>query len=278
MTTQILDGKALAVQLREKYKAEAAQLGKKLRLAIVEVGEHPASAQFVEQKVHFAEAVGIAVRRYRLAADISAGALRKKLAEIVHARQNNGVIIQLPLPGHLNTQTALNSVVPQKDVDVLSSRSVGDFATGKSLVLPPMAGAVKLLLEEARTSAAGKVVAVIGAGRLVGKPVALWLLREGASVLVVRSSTPDISVFTQKADIVISGAGKPGLVTADMIKKGAVVIDAGTGESEGRIVGDVAQDVREVAGYLAPVPGGVGPLTVAMVFGNLLALAKRRHS
>lgn len=276
MLAQILDGKALALRLREEYKAKVAGMDKKLRLAIVEVGEHPASAQFVAQKVRFAEAIGVATRRYRLAADISAGALRKKLAEIVHARQNNGVIIQLPLPEHLHAQTALNSVVPQKDVDVLSSRSVGDFATGKSLVLPPMAGAVKLLLEEAHISAAGKVAAVIGAGQLVGKPVTLWLLQEGASILVVRSSTPDIAAFTQEADIVISGAGKPGLVRADMIKKGAVVIDAGTGESEGRIVGDVAKDVQKVAAYLAPVPGGVGPLTVAMVFGNLITLARAK--
>ena len=133
------------------------------------------------------------------------------------------------------------------------------------------------MLEEARISVAGKVAAVIGAGQLVGRPIALWLLREGASILVVRSSTPDIAAFTKKADIVISGAGKPGLVRADMIKKGAVVIDAGTGESDGRLVGDVAQEVWEIAGYIAAVPGGVGPLTVAMVFENLLTLSKRQR-
>lgn len=271
----IIDGKKIAQDIKASLKEEVLAIGKKLRLAVVLVGDNVASKKFIEQKKKFGRDIGVDVKVYEFAKDVTTNQLRKKLAEIVHIKQNAGVIIQLPLAKQINAQYILNSVIPAKDVDVLSAKSLGDFTAGKSKILPPVVGAIQAILQNYKIDVRGKNVAVVGAGRLVGQPTAIWLVNEGASVSTVNEFTKDIKPFLERADIIISGAGKPKLITVDMVKEGVVIIDAGTSESAGKLVGDVDfQGVSKKASLITPVPGGVGPLTVAMLFKNLLELAK----
>lgn len=279
----LLDGKSLAQKILEELKQQIAASQKKLRLAIVVVGENAATKSFIAQKKNAAEKIGCDVRFFPFEETITTNELRKRLAKIVHEKRNSGVIIQLSLPPHLNTQYILNAVTPEKDVDVLSARSIGNFVVGKAVVTPVIPAVVKTFFDEYKIEYHNKRIAVVGAGMLVGKPVALWLLNEKATFTVVRSTTPNPEAIIREADIIISGVGKPKFIRGGMIKEGAVVIDAGTSEAEGpstalgvkKIVGDVDfESVAPKASYITPVPGGVGPVTVAMLFKNLVTLAE----
>lgn len=273
----IVDGKKLAEKLKEELKKGVSALGKAPRLAIVRVGEDAVTKKFLERKIKFGADIGADVRVYELLADISGTKLREKLAEIVHIKENTGVVVQLSLPKEINSQYILDGIVPEKDPDMLSSKSWGLFSTGRSKILPPVAAAIKYILDENNVAVKGKNAVVVGAGKLVGKPAAAWLMNEGATVSVVDENTPDAKHFTLNADILISGAGKPKLITPEMVKKGVIAIDAGTSESAGKMAGDIDPAVSEKASLFTPVPGGVGPLTVAMLFKNLVELAKRQH-
>lgn len=274
----LLDGKKLSQRIFDELGIKVAAMKKKIRLGVVVVGKDPVIEKFVVQKKKAAEEIGIDVRIYPFDAAITTNELRKRIAELVHEPHNTGVIIQLPLPGHINRQYILNAIPPEKDVDALSSRTIGSFIVGKSKIMPPVAGAIKALLEEYEIAYQNKHIAILGAGNLVGRPVALWLLQEGASFSVITEYTDHPEYLLQRADVVISGIGKPHFVTGDMLKEGAVVIDAGTSESAGKLVGDVdPESVIEKASYLTPVPGGVGPVTVAMLLKNLVALATRKR-
>lgn len=271
----ILDGKKIAERILDKLKVEVAGIKKQMRLAVVVVGRDPVVENFIAQKRKAAESIGIDVRVYPFPAEITTNELRKRIAEIVHEKKNTGVIIQLALPSHINKQYILNAIPPEKDPDVLSARAIGNFAVGKSPIMPPVAGAIKTLFEEYQIDYRNKSIAVLGAGALVGRPATLWLTSEGIGFALVTENTAHPEEILREADIVISGIGKPRHITAYMIKNGAVVIDAGTSESAGEIVGDVdAESVAGKASALAPVPGGVGPLTVAILFKNLLTLAQ----
>lgn len=272
----LMDGKALAEKIYAELHEEVSKSAKKYRLAVILVGENAIIEKFVETKRKIGARIGIDVRVYHFLESISATGLRKRIAEIVHEEKNSGVIIQLPLPAHINKQSILNAVVPEKDVDVLSARAVGDFAVGKSRISPTVVGAIQELFREYKIDVKGKAVAILGAGALVGKPVAMWVMKESSVVTVVTEETSNPEEILQKTDIIISGIGKPGYITGDMVKEGVVVVDAGTSESGGKIRGDVDFDsVSKKASFITPVPGGVGPLTVAMIFKNLLALARR---
>lgn len=258
----IIDGKKIAEEIKATLK------GNGLKLAIVQVGDDEASNKFIRQKVKFAKDIGAETRIYELPQDISTSQLRKKMAEISHISENDGVILQLPLPPQIKTQYVLNGIIMNKDVDVLSSRFFGDFATGHSKILPPVVGAIKLIFEKYNIDVRGKNIIVVGTGRLVGKPAAIWLINQEATVSVLNEYTPDILKFTRDADIIMVGTGKPGLIKPDMVKEGVIIIDAGS------LVGDVDPAVAEKASLFTPVPGGVGPLTVVMVFQNLIELNK----
>src|SRR3989344_234329 len=273
----IVDGKKLAEEIKESLKEEVARLGKKLRLAVIQVGANLVSEKFLEQKKKFGGAVGVDVRVYQLPADISTNTLRKKLAEAVHIKQNSGVIVQLPLPKQIQTQYILAGIVPEKDPDMLSSKSIGLFATGRSSAMPPVVGAVKYIFEKYNIDVKGKNVLFVGAGRLVGKPLALWLLQQDCALVALNKHTSDLAPFTLNADIIISGAGAPGLIQPDMVKSGVVVIDAGTSESapNGHLVGDCDPRVAEKSSFFTPVLGGVGPLVVAKLFQNIVVLARK---
>lgn len=271
----LLDGKNLAEKIKKELKAEYSNQSRAITLALVMVDDNKASEKFIEHKRAYGEELGVRTVIRRYADDISGTALRKRIAELVHDSAVNGIVVQLPLPPRIQTQDILNAVPPSKDVDVLSSRAVGDVATGKSRTMPPVVGAIDALFREYGIEYKRKKIAIIGAGRLVGKPVIDWFSREDAGFCVITDQTPDVSAITGSADIIISGVGKPNLIRGDMVKEGVIVIDAGTSESGGKLVGDVDFDsVAPKASYITPVPGGVGPLTVAMIFKNLLTLVK----
>ncbi|OHA05167.1 MAG: hypothetical protein A2934_04385 [Candidatus Sungbacteria bacterium RIFCSPLOWO2_01_FULL_47_10] len=291
----LLDGKKLSQKILDELKQEAAGMAKKLRLAVVVVGKNPVVEKFIGQKRKAALSIGVDFRVYPFEETITTDELRKHLQKIVREKKNTGVVIQLPLPGHVSVQYILNSVIPEKDVDMLSVRSVGALAVGpkssamvgpsaavgglgrKNIILPPVAGAIKAFFDEYSIEYKNKNIVVVGAGKLVGLPVSLWLLGEKTPFGVVTNQTPDISEFTKNADIIISGAGRPKLITGDMVKKGVIIVDAGTSESEGRISGDADfESVSQKASYITPVPGGIGPVTIAMVFKNLVLLSKSK--
>lgn len=275
----LLDGKKLSQKILSELKEEIAGLEKRLRLAVVVLDENPVVKKFIEHKKKFAGEIGIDVRIYPFDISITTNELRKRIAEIIHEKKNSGVIIQLPLPEHINEQYILNAIVPEKDVDVLSARAVGNFAVGKSPIMPPVAGAVKAFFEEYEIDYKNKYIVIIGAGELVGKPTALWLLQEKVTFGVVEHLAGSPREFLKQADIIISGIGRPHYIIGDMVKDGVVVIDAGTSESSGKIVGDVEFDsVAQKASYITPMPGGIGPLTVAILFKNLVSLVKMNQN
>lgn len=271
----ILDGKKLSKKIFSEIAAEIISFKNKLRLGVVVVEKNAVIEKFIAEKKKVAQSLGIDIRIYSFRKEITTNELRKKLRDIVHERKNNGVVIQLPMPSHVNTQYILNAVPPLKDVDVLSAHACGNFAVGKNPVFPPVVGAVKRFFEEYEIQFKDAHIAVLGGGSLVGRPIALWLMSEKATFTMLRSNTKKPEVFIHHADIIISGTGKPGSITAPMVKNGVIVIDAGTSESEGKLSGDVDfNGVSEKSAYITPVPGGIGPVTVALLFQNLVTLAK----
>lgn len=272
----LLDGKKISQKILEGLKQEIADMDKKLRLAVVVVGKNPVVEKYVAQKRKAAKAIGVDFRIYPFEETVTARELRERLAEIVHERKNTGVIIQLPLPVHIGRQHMLNAIIPQKDVDVLSARSIGGVAVGKHPIHSPVVGAIQTLFDEYHIGYQDKRIVILGAGALVGKPVCLWLLGQKIGyTLISGERTPSAVDILLQADIIISGIGKPKFITRDKVKEGVIMIDAGTSESEGKLVGDADMDSLEsTCSFITPVPGGVGPLTVAMLFKNLVTLAK----
>lgn len=268
---KLLLGEKIANSIKLRLKKEVNEKNIKLTLAVVLVGNDYASKVFVAKKEQFCKDIGLNFKLFQFKKDINFEELKKEVNRI--SLNSSGVVIQLPLPLKEKTQEILNLIPIEKDIDVLSENSLGRFHTGSIGVLPPVVGSINHIFKKYKISLKEKSVLLVGAGRLVGFPLAIWLLKNMATVSVVNKSTKDISSFTKKADIIISGAGKPGLIKGPMIKKGAVVIDAGSGFMQGKIKGDVNFDsVAKKAGYLSPVPGGVGPLTVACLFENLIKL------
>lgn len=278
----IIDGKKMAEEIKNSLREKILSFKTKPRLAIVKVDASAVTEKFLNQKSKFAEDIGASFRIYDFPENISTSQLRKKVSEIVHIEKNTGIIVQLPLPKSINTQYILDAIPPQKDPDVLSSKSFGLFSTGRLKILPPIVGAIEHILTAHSVQLTAKNVVVVGAGRLVGKPVATWLMNQGATVTVLNEHSKEINYFTKKADIVISGAGKPNLITSDMVKDVVIAIDCGTSigssdaKSERALLGDIDPEVAKKASIFTPTPGGVGPLTVAMLFSNLVQLAKTR--
>jgi len=270
----ILDGKKLSEEILNNLSREIKNRRLKLALVVVLVGEDAVSKIFIKQKEMACDRSGIVFRLFRLSAKIGLPELKKGINEIVRDSDNSGIVIQLPLPKQVSdVQEILNLIPPEKDVDVLSEESLGKFSQGTSPILPPTVSGVSHILKKYRIDVRGKNIVVVGAGRLVGYPLALWLLRENATVTVLNKYTQGLSSFTKKADILISGVGLPGLIKGNMVRKGVVVIDAGSSLKGGKIVGDIDfKSVSKKASYITPVPGGVGPMTVACLLENLIKL------
>jgi len=274
--TKILDGKKLSDRILDNLKREIKNRRLKLRLAVILIGENPVPEIFINQKKKTCEKTGIDFKLFKFPSKIKPQVLKKEVEKIVKNSVNSGVIIQLPLPKRLNVQEILDIVSQEKDVDVLSEKSLGKFYQGTLNILPPTVEGILRLLKEYKLKLKEKNIVIVGAGRLVGFPLAIQLLREKATISVLNEFTRDAPFFTRKADILISGVGKPNLIKENMIKKGAVVIDAGTAMKNGKLVGDVDfKSVSKKASFLTPVPGGVGPMTVACLLKNLVKLSEK---
>ena len=272
---KLLDGKKLSEKILVKLKEETKKSKLKLRLAVVQVGENPISQIFINQKKKACQKIGFDFKLFKLPAKISNFELKKEIKKIVKNPANSGVIIQLPLPKKFIAEEILNLIPEEKDIDVLSEESLGKFYQGTLKVLPPTVQGILYLLKNYKIELRGKDVVIVGAGRLVGFPLAIQLLREKATVSVLNEFTRDTPFFTKKADILVSGVGWPNLIKGDLVKKGVIVIDAGTSMKKGRLVGDVDfKSVSKKVSYITPVPGGVGPMTVACLLENLVKLNK----
>lgn len=257
----IINGKEIADTIKAELKQSFE--GNKSALAVVLVGDDPASRKFVERKIKFGTEVGVEVRLFEYETDITEEDLEEEVEKLANKEEIKGIVVQLPLPKQINTGKILNLIPASKDVDAL---------TDNASVLAPVAVAVKEILERSQINLEGKKILVVGQGRLVGRPVAIWLAQEGYDVETADISTKNLSEMTLRADIIISGVGKPGLIKPENIKEGVVLIDAGTSESAGKLVGDIDPACADKSLLFSPVPGGVGPITVAMIFKNLLQL------
>lgn len=272
---KIFDGKKLAERILRNLEKRIKKKHLKLTLGVILVGENPVSQIFINQKKKACEKAGINFQLFKFPVNINELQLKRKIKKIVKRPATSGIIIQLPLPAKFFPEEFLNLIPGEKDIDVLSERSLGKFYQGILSILPPTVAGILSLLKNYKIDLKGKNIVIIGAGRLVGFPLAIQLLKEKATLSVLNKWTRDTASFIKKADILISGTGKPNLIKGNMVKKGVVIIDAGTSIKKGKIVGDVDfKSVLKKTSYLTPVPGGVGPLTVACLLENLVKLNK----
>ena len=273
---QILDGKALAKKIKEQVAADAAALPRRPGLAVILVGENPASQVYVRGKEKDCEECGILNLGRKLPAETSEEELLALIAQMNADPSVDGILVQLPLPKHIDEGKVLRAISPAKDVDCFHPENVGEMMVGDPICWPCTPFGVMELLREYGISAAGKHCVVLGRSNIVGKPMTLLLLRDNGTVTVCHSKTPDLKAQCLQADILVAAVGKVNLVTADMVKDGAVVVDVAMNRNaEGKLCGDVDYAaVAEKAGYITPVPGGVGPMTRAILMRNVLAAAK----
>ena len=274
----ILDGKKLKNQILSEVKKEVAALPFIPIFCDVLVGNDPASIQYVQMKRRNAEACGIAFHKANFPASITTDNLIKEINILNKMKKMCGIIVQLPLPEHIDRQRVLDSIDPNLDVDCLGTIQSGKFYSsygGENDLGFPTALSCMALLDSINLDLNKKKIVVLGQGMLVGKPVAALLKFRGLNPVIITSKTPDKEELIKKADVIISGIGKGKYITGEMIKKGVALIDAGTSESDSGIIGDIdLESVKDVARYVSPVPGGVGPVTVAMLLNNVLTVAK----
>ncbi len=275
----MIDGKAVSARLRQKMAAEVAAMkeaGVVPGLAVVLVGENPASQVYVRNKIKACEELGIRSQDYRLPEDTTQEALLDLVGELNRREDIHGILVQLPLPGQIREEAVIAAIAPEKDVDAFHARNVGKIVQGSYNFLPCTPAGVMELIRSIGVSVQGKECVVVGRSNIVGKPMALLMLHENATVTICHSRTRDLGEVTRRADILIVAIGKANFITKDMVKPGAVVIDVGMNRDEnGKLCGDVDfAGVEPVAGYLTPVPGGVGPMTITMLMGNTITAAK----
>lgn len=271
----IIDGKKLSREILSKVKNEVAKLHFQPVFCDVLVGNEPSSAQYVRMKAKAAEMVGIKFHNASFLASITTEELIKEIQVLNQIPNMCGIIIQLPLPAHLERQRILDAIDSHLDVDCLGNTASGQFYKNENTVGFPTALACIAILDSLNLDLTNKNIVVLGQGMLVGKPVTALIRFRGLDPKIITSKTENKEEIIRGADVIISGIGKGKYITGDMIKKGAVLIDAGTSESEGGIIGDVdLESVKDIAGYVSPVPGGVGPVTVAMLLNNVLTVAK----
>lgn len=278
--SRIIDGKAIAAQIKEELKEEVALLGKDgvtVGLAVILVGDDAASSIYVNNKKKACEYVGIRSVSYELSKDTSQEELLALIDRLNHDETVNGILVQLPLPAHIDEETVITAISPDKDVDGFHTESAGRLLVGKKGFLPCTPAGIIQLIRRSGFTIEGKECVVIGRSNIVGKPMAVLLLRENGTVTVAHSKTENLKEVASRADILVVAVGKPKFITADYVKEGAVVIDVGIHRLEGKkLCGDVDfDDVQEKAAAITPVPGGVGPMTIAMLMANCVEAAKR---
>ncbi len=277
---QLLDGRVYSEEALQEIKVQVQELknqGVTPGLAVILVGEDPASQTYVRNKGKACEKTGIYSRTIILPAQTTQAELEKLIRELNDDKQIDGILVQLPLPDGLDEARALACIRPEKDADGFHAVNAGNLMLGQPGTLPCTPKGVIRMLKLAGVEMDGKHAVVVGRSNIVGKPAALLLLRENATVTIAHSHTKDLGDITRQADILVVAAGKPGLITGDMVKPGAAVVDVGINRINGRLSGDVDfTSVDPVAGWLSPVPGGVGLMTVAMLMDNVVALARAR--
>lgn len=280
MTATVIDGKALANQIKEELVERINTLKSKgviPALTVILVGDDPASAVYVNSKHNTFTQLGLKSEVLRFPAETSQEDLLNKIRELNHDKSLHGILVQLPLPKHIDTNTVIDTISPEKDVDGFHVSNAGALMTGNPRFIPCTPYGVMKMLESQKVNLKGAEAVVVGASNIVGKPMALLLQKEGATVTICNSKTKDLSAHTKRADILVVATGRPEMVTGDMIKPGAVVIDVGINRgADGKLKGDVEYaSAAAVASAITPVPGGVGPMTIVMLLVNTIESAER---
>lgn len=283
MTARIIDGKLLAGKIRQEVAERVAQLkesGVTPGLAVVLVGEDPASQVYVRNKASACEKAGMHSRVIRMPDSTTESDLLRTVEELNRDTAIHGILVQLPLPQGIDSARVIETISPHKDVDGFHISNAGLLMTGTPLFRPCTPYGIMKMLESENVSLWGAEAVIVGASNIVGKPMAMLMLGAGATVTLCNSKTRDLGAHTRRADVLVVATGKPAIVTGDMIKPGAVVIDVGINRSaDGKLVGDVDfESARKVAAAITPVPGGVGPMTIAMLLMNTLEAAERQRA
>ena len=272
----IIDGKAISQAVKDEVKAEvagiAARGGRVPCLCVIIVGENPASQVYVRNKVKAAAYTGMESRLIELPASVSQEDLLARIAELNEDAAVDGILVQLPLPGHIDEEKVIDAICPEKDVDGFHPSNVAGLWLGKDCIVPCTPAGVMCLLDSTGVDLKGKSAVVVGRSNIVGKPVAKLLLDRNATVTIAHSRTADLGAVCRQADVLVAAVGRPALITGDMVKPGAIVIDVGINRlPDGSLCGDVDfASCSEVAGWITPVPGGVGPMTIALLMKNTL--------
>lgn len=271
----IIDGKAISMQIKDELKERAAALkaeGILVALAVIKVGNDPASSVYVNNKKKGCEYIGIGSLSYELPEETKEEELLSLIRELNERKDVNGILVQLPLPSHIDEDKVIRAIDPKKDVDGFHPQSVGALCIGQPGFVSCTPAGIIQLLKRSGIEIAGKECVILGRSNIVGKPMALLMLRENATVTVAHSKTTDLKEVTKRADILIVAVGRPKMITRDYVKEGAVVIDVGINRDENnKLCGDVDfKDVEPVCSAITPVPGGVGPMTIAMLLNNCL--------
>ena len=279
---KILSGKIVSARVKEELKKEVAALteaGTRPGLAVVIVGDDSASKVYVANKEKACEELGMYSEKYAMSEDTTEEELLELINKLNADDNIHGILVQLPLPKHLDDKTIINNILPKKDVDAFHPTNVGRIMIGDFDFVPCTPAGIMELIHESGVEVCGKECVVIGRSNIVGKPMSMLLLHENGTVTTCHSRTNDLKAVTKRADILVAAVGIPKFVTADMVKEGAVVIDVGMDRDEnGKLCGDVDfESVEKVAGAITPVPGGVGPMTIAMLMKNTMTAAKRAH-
>jgi methylenetetrahydrofolate dehydrogenase (NADP+)/methenyltetrahydrofolate cyclohydrolase len=269
----LLDGKALAERVRAEVKAEVAELGR-LGLATLLVGEDAASQIYIRRKHDAAQEVGIESNDVRLPEETTQDELLERIAELNGDSSVHGVLVQLPVPGHIDEAAVIRAIDPAKDVDGLHPINAGQLYLGRPTLVPATPIGIMALLAEYDIELTGVKAVVVGRSDIVGKPVAHLLLQQHATVTICHSRTRDLARETLEADVLVVATGRPALVTADMVKAGSAVVDVGMNRTDAGLVGDVDPAAMDFAGYMTPVPGGVGPMTIASLLRNTVQAAR----
>jgi methylenetetrahydrofolate dehydrogenase (NADP+) / methenyltetrahydrofolate cyclohydrolase len=273
---QLIDGKTLAAKVREEVAAEVEELGD-VGLATVLVGDDPASHVYINLKQKHAQAVGIQANDIRLPADTSQEDLLQLLAELNDDDSVDGMLVQLPLPDHLDEHTVIEAIDPGKDIDGIHPFNAGRLYLGRPTLVPGTPLGIMRMLAEYRIDLQGARAVVVGRSNIVGKPMAHLLLQANATVTVCHSRTTELERHTLDADVLVAAVGQTHMIGADMVKAGATVIDVGMNRTDDGLYGDVDPGAMELAAYMTPVPGGVGPMTIAMVLKNTVTAARSRR-
>ena len=280
MTARIIDGAALSARIREEAAQRVAALaakGARPGLAVVLVGEDPASQVYVRNKVAACEKAGLHSVKEQYPADMSEAELLARIAILNQDPTIHGILVQLPLPKHMDSHKVIEAIAAEKDVDGFHISNAGLLMTGQPLFRPCTPYGVMKMLEAEGVALRGAEAVIVGASNIVGKPMAMLLLQAGATITLCNSKTRDLAAQTRRADVLVVATGKPGMIDGSMIKPGAVVIDVGINRgTDGKLCGDVDfASAKEVAGAITPVPGGVGPMTIAMLLVNTIEAAER---